>query len=570
MLIDTLDMYDSVMKLAIIHNPHAGSAKALDTLRSRVPAGTLFLPSENPTDLARQIQAARDAQCDRLAIAGGDGSVHALVNALGPQFPDIPVGILPLGTGNDLCRTLAIPLEPSAALDTLLHGEARALDVIQVRGDVTALAANAITGGFSGLVAAEVTSDLKGTWGPLAYIRGALGKMVDPPRYRVTIRFDDGPEETLDALNVVVANGRTSAGGVQIAPSANPEDGFLDVVIVLAGDTLDLSIVAAKLMEGDYLEDGIVRHQRARRVVITSDPPLPVSIDGERAEGRHFEFEILPRSLRIVVGAEYEPAPALPEADLDPTDDEPDDYRPRSGMQRFFGLVSALLRLGGRLPGVYALGFWLAIASVALFAGLTRGLMAGEWDALNNSVHQDMLANRTPLYTQIATFFTRLGDGLWSVLIGVGVIGFLVARRRYLDASTLVALLIGSALLEGILKLIFQVPRPDSDGHLVSAGWYSFPSGHATRGVAFYGGMAALVLARHQSQLWRWGVAFGLVCIGIGTCWSRLYLGVHWLTDVVGGAIAGLGWITACMVARWYAHQRVMKRRQQKELSRKA
>ena len=68
-------------------------------------------------------------------MAGGDGTVHAAVNGLAPNFPDKPLAVLPLGTGNDLCRTLAVPLDPLAAVDLWKSGRRRTIDVIRVEGD---------------------------------------------------------------------------------------------------------------------------------------------------------------------------------------------------------------------------------------------------------------------------------------------------------------------------------------------------------------------------------------------------------------------------------------------------
>jgi diacylglycerol kinase (ATP) len=73
---------------------------------------------------------------------------------------------------------------------------------------------------------------LKTTWGPLAYLLGAVHIVPDLTGYETTMASEDGPVERVDALNIVVANGRTVAGGLQVASIANPEDGFLDIIIV--------------------------------------------------------------------------------------------------------------------------------------------------------------------------------------------------------------------------------------------------------------------------------------------------------------------------------------------------
>jgi diacylglycerol kinase (ATP) len=218
------------------------------------------------------------------------------------------------------------------------------VDVLRVDGAPVPYLINAATGGFSGKVAAEVTSELKAAWGPLAYLRGALGPVTDPPTYRVTLRYDDGPAEHHDVLNVVVANARSAAGGFAVAPGANPEDGFLDVVLVHAGDALDLTVVAARLMHGDYTHDENVTHRRARAVEVASDPPLPMSLDGERCECGRIRFTVVPKALRVLAGPEYDPQPT-PESAVEEDDDPPAAARDTPVSSRLFGLLTALLLL---------------------------------------------------------------------------------------------------------------------------------------------------------------------------------------------------------------------------------
>lgn len=561
------------MNVCILYNPKAGSAGLIAALRHELAGrvGLCLVETTDADDLRRKAAETARGGCDLLAVAGGDGTLHAVVNALGPDFPATPLAVLPLGTGNDFCRTLGVPLDPLPAADLFPAGERRGIDVVRVEGAACCrFAINAVTGGFSGRVAADVTGELKGFWGPLAYLRGALGTVIDPPRHRLTVRFDGGPAEVFDALNLVVANGRTAAGGLSVAPRANPEDGLLDVVIVRSGDTLDLSIVAARLMEGDYLDEANVLHRRARRVEIASDPPLPVSIDGEPAEGPRFVFEVVPRALRFVVGPGYVPAPEPPPAD--PDDDEPADSRPRTVRQRVFGLLSGVLSLGGRVSRLYALGLVLALAAAGGFARLATTVHAGEWDAANKAVYRALrtggedlspaaLERSPPAEYVAAVALTRVGDILGMVVIGGAVVVGYVARRRYLDATTLVVIMAGSGLLEAVLKAIFRIARPDAADRLDVVTWYSFPSGHALRGVALYGGLAVLLVTRHPHAWWRWAVAAGLCLLAAGICWSRLYLGVHWLTDVIGGVLAAVCWVTCCLLARHSAHRRLTARR---------
>src|SRR5688500_1085405 len=112
-------------------NPKAGAAEAnaalLEHLASRPDVEVL--KSDSNEDLLRLVrEAATGGKYRFVAVAGGDGTVHAAVNALAPQFPRTPLAIIPLGTGNDLCRSLDVPLDPGAAVKLLDRPRVKRID----------------------------------------------------------------------------------------------------------------------------------------------------------------------------------------------------------------------------------------------------------------------------------------------------------------------------------------------------------------------------------------------------------------------------------------------------------
>jgi diacylglycerol kinase (ATP) len=303
------------MPTCIFVNAHAGSASTFGYLREQTAGSpdVLWREPRCEEELPEAVAEALAAGFDTLVAAGGDGTVHALVNALAPHFDRARLGVLPLGTGNDLCRTLAIPLEPFEALATLAAGRERRLDLIRVETPTRRLyCVNVSAGGFTGQMQEAMTDEVKAWWGPLAYLRGAADVLPTLTGYRTSLRLDDGPPRHVEVLNVLVANGRTAGGGLSVAPSANPEDGLLDVVTVRYGPLLDLTGVAALLLAGNYLESDWVLHQTARRVEVVSKPGMWFSIDGEPVMQESIAFTVLPRALRVLVGADYRPVPDEP------------------------------------------------------------------------------------------------------------------------------------------------------------------------------------------------------------------------------------------------------------------
>jgi diacylglycerol kinase (ATP) len=300
------------MRTCVIFNPKSGSAEAAGPVREALAGrpGVVVREPDSADALDAAVAEALDGGAGLVVAAGGDGTVHGVANALVTRRATARLGILPLGTGNDLCRTLAIPSDPLEALQSLDAGDARRIDVLRAEtATASGFCVNVAAGGFSGQMQEALDADTKAAWGPLAYLRGAVTVLPDLTGYETDIRLDDGPWERLDLLNLIVANGRMSAGGFRVASQANPEDGLADVVIVLRGSLLDYTAVAAQLLAGDYLDSDQVLHRRARRIAVRARPGMWFSIDGELWTNEPITFTVVPQALHVVVGPEYRPEP---------------------------------------------------------------------------------------------------------------------------------------------------------------------------------------------------------------------------------------------------------------------
>ena len=301
--------------MLVLYNSKAGSAPDADVDALRAYPGVELVACEDPGDTIRAAADAGRTGHDVVVAAGGDGTVHLVANGLmeaGDTADDRPaLGVLPLGTGNDFARTLGLPLKhpPGRAVEALRHAECRTMDLIRVShpdGEgQTQYAVNVCAGGFSGAVDEELTDELKATWGPLAYLVGAVKALPALDGYRTTLAWGDGPAEVVDAFNIVVANGRTAGGGRPVAPRANPEDGLLDVVLIRSGSGLDVARLAARAAAGDYLDDDDVVFNQVARVVVSSTPGMWFNVDGELRTNDPITFEAVPGALRVLVGPDY-------------------------------------------------------------------------------------------------------------------------------------------------------------------------------------------------------------------------------------------------------------------------
>jgi undecaprenyl-diphosphatase len=145
--------------------------------------------------------------------------------------------------------------------------------------------------------------------------------------------------------------------------------------------------------------------------------------------------------------------------------------------------------------------------------------------------------------------FTSLGSHAVLGLIGVIALGYLLMQRKLLSAAMLVVSFAGGMILSGVLKLGIARPRPDLVAHLVDVQTASFPSGHAMLSAVCYltlGALLAGVAEQRRSKAYILGTAVALTAV-VG--FSRIYLGVHWPTDVLAGWCLGAAWAMACWLA---------------------
>jgi membrane-associated phospholipid phosphatase len=182
--------------------------------------------------------------------------------------------------------------------------------------------------------------------------------------------------------------------------------------------------------------------------------------------------------------------------------------------------------------------------AVAAFALLAQAYVAGSPTVRLDAWVADALhANVVPSATTVLAAATTLGDTAALALSAAAASTYLLGRGRRLDAVLPVAVFAGAQLLTWILKAIFERPRPSFEDPVATAGWFSFPSGHALSSLALYGALAYLFARDLRSAHARFALLGGTVLLVAAIGFSRLYLGVHYLTDVLAGYSAGLAWL---------------------------
>lgn len=297
----------------VIANPHAGSAEEGERIArfATERLGWGWRWTRSAKDTIRAARQAAERGVERIVAAGGDGTVHLVVQGILATDERPVLAVLPIGTGNDLVRTLGFDLDPDVVLDELARGtEVRAIDLARARvGRHHRILINGSAAGFSGEVDRALSEEEKARWGSWAYMRGALEVIGDLPCYRLRARVDGKALPSVDCIGLTVTNGRTCGGGMQVAPRADLEDGLLDLLIVESASKLALAGVAAQLRTGRILENRHVRHFAGSIIELRSDPPMPINVDGELlGDVRTARWDVLVRELPVAIGPLYEDA----------------------------------------------------------------------------------------------------------------------------------------------------------------------------------------------------------------------------------------------------------------------
>lgn len=271
----------------VIVNPTAGAGRAgrlLEWVRARLAArpDARLEVTTAPGDAERWAGSA-DGRHDRVVAIGGDGTVQEVVNGLLGFTSRTTLGVVPVGSGNDLARSLGLPSDPADAWTAAIGRMEAPLDVAEARADDGRSRWFASAGGigFDAQVAAAMT--LRRGWqrGRAGYLFTTLTELRNFSNRHVRITLDDGEVIERQVLLVAVTNGEYYGGGMRIAPGASVEDGLLDVCIVGNISRLTAIRQLPNLYRGTHTAHPAVEMHRARCIDIQGDADTRIHLDGE-------------------------------------------------------------------------------------------------------------------------------------------------------------------------------------------------------------------------------------------------------------------------------------------------
>ena len=295
-------------RIAVFANPTSGGGRAAKLLKriemllhSRGVSADIFL-SSSAADLESQVQREVASGSDFLVSAGGDGTLHSVVNAAFGS--EVVFGVIPAGGGNDFARALDLPLKPIPAFASAIAGELRSVDLVKVcnsDGHVRLY----LGGGGVGLDSdtAQFASQRFHNWpGRLRYVAAAIRAFSKFAARRVCI--SSGESAIVPWQKAVIAsvlNTPTFGAGIRLLPNARIDDGFVDVAVREDLRVSELFRVLPRLVSTGSLTLPGLQVFRARKLRIETDPPVLFQGDGELLGHTPVEIEVLPEAAKFLV-----------------------------------------------------------------------------------------------------------------------------------------------------------------------------------------------------------------------------------------------------------------------------
>ena len=294
----------SEKRAAVIYNPT--KFDDLSLLRRRVAAEvraagwrpTIWLET-TPDDPGRSMaRRTLEAGVDLVMVAGGDGTVRAVSSQLAGT--EMPMALIPAGTGNLLARNLSIPLDTDAAIRLALHGRVKAIDMVTCTFDDGEERFVVMAGmGLDARIMESTDSGLKKVIRSGAYAVAAVQNAVPDP-FTATITLDDAPPAHRQMVMALMGNVGTITAGMTLFPRATPTDGMVDLLLASPDKVVDWARLGAQILTGQEMEGFTLT--RARKVLIEADRPVPFELDGDTAGStRTLRAEVDQGALRVVV-----------------------------------------------------------------------------------------------------------------------------------------------------------------------------------------------------------------------------------------------------------------------------
>lgn len=247
--------------------------------------------SRHLSDVIRNYQ----HQVDLVVVGGGDGTLNAAVDGL--VDTQLPLGILPLGTANDLARTLGIPTSLPEACKIIANGQIKRIDLGSVNGKHFF---NVASLGLSVQITQQLTKEAKRRWGVLAYAVTALRVIWQARPFRAEIRLN-GESILVKTVQIAVGNGRYYGGGMTVVYDATIDDQRLDLYSLELQHWWQIIALLPAMRGGRHTSSRGVRTLHGQEIEIYTRRSRPINTDGEITTYTPAQFRVIPKALAVLV-----------------------------------------------------------------------------------------------------------------------------------------------------------------------------------------------------------------------------------------------------------------------------
>lgn len=254
----------------------------------------IVVPIKNPEQLPSLVRQ-YGGQVDSVVVGGGDGTLNAIVDSLVEMA--LPLGILPLGTANDLARTLNIPQTIPEACQVIAGGYLKYIDLGWVNGKHFF---NVASLGLSVEITEQLSQGMKRRWGALAYVLTSLQAIAQTRPFRATI-FTKEEETPVKTIQIAIGNGRYYGGGMAVAEDAAIDDQQLDLYSLELQHWWQTFSLIWHLPQGRQHRLPWVRALRGKAFEIHTRKSRPINTDGELTAATPAIFRVVPHTLGVFV-----------------------------------------------------------------------------------------------------------------------------------------------------------------------------------------------------------------------------------------------------------------------------
>ena len=284
-------------KALLLVNQHSRKGQKLlsqATIKLQSLGFELIVESTNhPDELSDTIRRYKN-QVELVIIGGGDGTLNCAIEGL--IDTKLPFGILPMGTANDLARTLEIPTDLSAACQVIARGKVRLIDLGWVNGQYFF---NVASLGLSVQITQRLTKDVKQRWGILAYAFTALQTILKSRPFRAEIKVNNQCFH-VKTIQIAIGNGRYYGGGMTVAEDATIDDKRLDLYSLETQHWWEIIALLPAMRQGNHSSWPNVRALHAQEIEVYTSKRHRINTDGEITTHTPAKFRVIPQALAVI------------------------------------------------------------------------------------------------------------------------------------------------------------------------------------------------------------------------------------------------------------------------------